>query len=177
MTRPLCEATTADGDPCKLVAMHGDAKCQAHSETPPGIILERKAGQALAVRAEALGLAPRIQDRQDYTLLLRELVSRNLVILRDVGQVLEDVKATATAQSLVANRKVLDRWESTTATVFKLIQTAAILDPADPDEDHISAGMVGVERLLEAMENAQPPGDPCPTCSGSGRVGASFTLG
>lgn len=178
MATPTCTARTSQGTTCKLTAMIGTDRCRLH--TPMDIVRERTAaGAVLRQHGEVVPLdrSSYNTERHDYALLTRELVGRNVIILRGIWAILEEVQALGSAEALLEHGHVLSRWESTTKSIWSLIQTAAILDPASPDEDQVALGIAGVERLMEAIESVTIQGEPCECCGGTGRVAPSSVSG
>lgn len=167
-----CKGTAKTGNPCAMDPVVGADYCHFH--IPPMVlksINEQKLRGELTNQAVSSGMSVRDfkGDKIEYALLVRELVHRNSILLRDVWEVIEEVQATRSAEALAEHWQVLNRWETTTKTIWNLIQTAAQLDPSTPDDDHLALGTAGVERLLAAIEGAVAPGVPCDCCGGSGR--------
>lgn len=171
-----CTESTQEGNPCRRPPMAGTDPLTCNIHTHP-MTKARLAMNAIEVEvvdtAKATGILPRDfnqEARIDYAILIRKLVHANTILLQDIWAVMEEVEATRTAASLEDNWNVLVQWRATTSTIFKLIQTAATLDPSVADDDHLAAGERGVEALLAAMADAVLPGTPCPACLGTGRT-------
>lgn len=176
-----CTANKSDKTPCRANAVTGARVCHFHGGQLPalreqGILL--KAEMAIPEAAVSAGVVEQCEvdgclekckigasrctthggatmgegGFREYMHIASVLVQANGKLLGDISHIIETERATLNAESLARNAKVLDRWESTTRNVARILQVVMPLLP--PDEDHPDPA-TEISDLLESLEEAR----------------------